>query len=201
LKINILYNFTNQPFGGGNQFLTALKNQLIALRLYENNPLKADAIIFNSLPFGFMLKALNMLYMAKRRAIKLIHRVDGPISGYRGKDEYVDKAIYQLNNKFADATVFQSEWSRQQKEPDNYIISTGETHSVADFVEAAFTHVGINDWRKHIKIDPQFKRPSELFVLKGCSDKAKEKLGWEPTVKFNELVSMMVDADLERLKK
>lgn len=89
----------------------------------------------------------------------------------------------------------------QVDEPDNYIISTGETHSIKDFLEIAFNHVGIKDWEKYIKIDPNFKRPAELFALHGKSNKAKEKLGWEPKVKFEELVKMMVDADLERLKK
>jgi GDPmannose 4,6-dehydratase len=89
----------------------------------------------------------------------------------------------------------------QQKEPDNYIISTGDTHSIEDFVKIAFNHAGIKDWKKYIKIDPRFKRPAELFTLKGKSDKAKKKLNWKPKVKFEELVKMMVDADIKRLKK
>ena len=89
----------------------------------------------------------------------------------------------------------------QQEKPDNYIISTGITHSIRDFCETAFNYVGISDWEKYIIIDPQFKRPAELFTLQGKSDKAKNVLGWEPKVKFEELVKMMIDADLERLKK
>jgi GDPmannose 4,6-dehydratase len=89
----------------------------------------------------------------------------------------------------------------QQKEPDNYIISTGETHSVRDFLKVAFNHVGIKNWEKYIKIDPMHKRPAELHVLKGKSDKARKKLGWKPKVKFKELVKMMVGADLKRLSK
>lgn len=87
----------------------------------------------------------------------------------------------------------------QQKEPDNYIISTGETHSIRDFLDIAFKHVGIKDWKKYVKIDQRFKRPAELFALHGKSDKARKKLGWKPKVKFEELVKMMVDADLKRL--
>jgi GDPmannose 4,6-dehydratase len=87
----------------------------------------------------------------------------------------------------------------QQDQPDNYIISTGITHSVKDFCEIAFNHAGISDWEKYIVIDPQFKRPAELFTLQGKSDKAKNVLGWEPKVKFAELVRMMIEADLERL--
>lgn len=89
----------------------------------------------------------------------------------------------------------------QQEKPDNYIVSTGETHSIRDFLDLAFKHVGIKDWEKYVKIDPRFKRPAELFSLHGTNKKAKEVLGWEPKVKFEELVKMMVDADMKRLKK
>jgi GDPmannose 4,6-dehydratase len=88
----------------------------------------------------------------------------------------------------------------QQDKPDNYLISTGITHSIRDFCEIAFKHVGIKDWEKYIVIDPQFKRPAELFTLQGKSDKAQKILGWKPKVKFEELVKMMMDADMERLK-
>jgi GDPmannose 4,6-dehydratase len=89
----------------------------------------------------------------------------------------------------------------QQDEPDNYIISTGKTHSIKEFLDLAFNHVGIKKWEKYIKIDPRFKRPAELFSLHGKSDKARKKLGWKPKVQFEELVKMMVDADIKRLSK
>lgn len=89
----------------------------------------------------------------------------------------------------------------QQEKPDNYIVSTGETHSIRDFLDLAFSHVGIKDWEKYVKIDPRFKRPAELFSLHGTNKKAKEILNWEPKVKFEELVKMMVDADIKRLSK
>ncbi|OGY82369.1 MAG: GDP-mannose 4,6-dehydratase [Candidatus Kerfeldbacteria bacterium RIFCSPHIGHO2_12_FULL_48_17] len=88
----------------------------------------------------------------------------------------------------------------QQEKADDYLISTGETHSIRDFLQIAFAHVGIQDWEKYITIDPRFKRPAEVFALHGKSDKAREKLGWVPKVKFEELVKMMVDADVARLK-
>lgn len=87
----------------------------------------------------------------------------------------------------------------QQDEADNYIISTGETHSISDFLTAAFEHVGISDWRRYVVIDPAFRRPAELYTLQGKSDKARTKLGWTPRVRFPELVRMMVDADMERV--
>jgi GDPmannose 4,6-dehydratase len=82
----------------------------------------------------------------------------------------------------------------QQDEPDDYVLATGETHSVQEFLEAAFTYAGL-DWRDYVKIDPRYFRPAEVDLLIGDYSKAKEKLGWEPTVRFEELVRMMVDAD------
>jgi GDPmannose 4,6-dehydratase len=87
----------------------------------------------------------------------------------------------------------------QQPEPDDYVIATNETHTVRELVEIAFARVGL-DWRKHIFIDPAFVRPAEVDLLIGDYSKAKKKLGWEPKVRFQQLVEMMVDADLERLK-
>ena len=89
----------------------------------------------------------------------------------------------------------------QQKEPENFIISTGETHTIRDFLDAAFGQVNIKDWEKYIKIDPRYIRPADVLALHGKSDKAKTLLGWEPKVKFEELVKMMVDADIERLSQ
>jgi GDPmannose 4,6-dehydratase len=82
----------------------------------------------------------------------------------------------------------------QQDEPDDYVLATGETHSVQEFLEAAFTYAGL-DWRQYVKIDQRYFRPAEVDLLIGDYSKAKEKLGWEPTVRFEELVRMMVDAD------
>ena len=89
----------------------------------------------------------------------------------------------------------------QQKDPDDFIISTGETHSIKDFLDLAFKYVGISDWQPYVKIDPRYKRPAELFTLQGKNSKAKKVLGWEPKVSFKELVKMMVEADLKRLSK
>ena len=89
----------------------------------------------------------------------------------------------------------------QQDNPENFIISTGETHSIRDFLDLAFDRVGISDWSDKVSIDPRFKRPAELHCLQGKSDKARRLLGWSPKVNFEELVKMMVDSDLERLKK
>jgi GDPmannose 4,6-dehydratase len=87
----------------------------------------------------------------------------------------------------------------QQPTPQDYVVGTGQTHSVRDLVDAAFGHVGL-DWRKYVKSDPRYMRPAEVDLLQADPSKAKRELGWSPTVKFGELVAMMVDADLERLR-
>jgi GDPmannose 4,6-dehydratase len=85
----------------------------------------------------------------------------------------------------------------QQKDPDDYVIATGETHSVRDLVEIAFTHAGL-DWQKHVVLDPALIRPAEVDQLIGDASKAHAQLGWFPAVGFQELVRMMVDADVQR---
>jgi GDPmannose 4,6-dehydratase len=82
----------------------------------------------------------------------------------------------------------------QQDEADDYVLATGEAHSVQEFLEEAFSYAGL-EWRDYVKIDPRYFRPSEVDLLVGDYSKAKEKLGWEPTVRFRELIRMMVDAD------
>jgi len=85
----------------------------------------------------------------------------------------------------------------QADEPDDYVLATGETHSVQEFLDAAFGHAGL-DWHDYVKIDERYFRPAEVDLLIGDYSKAKERLGWEPTVRFEELVRMMVDHDRER---
>jgi GDPmannose 4,6-dehydratase len=82
----------------------------------------------------------------------------------------------------------------QQDEPDDYVLATGEMHSVQDFLEEAFTYAGL-DWRDYVQTDPRYFRPAEVDMLMGDYAKAKATFGWEPTVRFHELVRMMVDAD------
>ena len=88
----------------------------------------------------------------------------------------------------------------QQKEADDYVIATGESHSVRDFVELAFSAVGL-DRQEYVKMDERFMRPADVPELRGDASKAREKLGWKPETSFEELVKMMVRADVERYKK
>ncbi|TSC69203.1 MAG: GDP-mannose 4,6-dehydratase [Parcubacteria group bacterium Gr01-1014_66] len=86
----------------------------------------------------------------------------------------------------------------QQSRPDDYVIATGETHSVREFAKEAFLHAGISDWEPYVEEDSAYKRPADVALLCGDATKAKIKLEWEPKVNFKELVRIMVDADLKR---
>jgi GDPmannose 4,6-dehydratase len=88
----------------------------------------------------------------------------------------------------------------QQDQPDDFVISTNETHSVKEFVELAFARADL-DWQKYVTFDQKFNRPAEVDLLIGSYDKAKKKLGWEPKTSFKDLVHMMVDADLKLAAK
>ncbi|MDB6025504.1 MAG: GDP-mannose 4,6-dehydratase [Verrucomicrobiales bacterium] len=87
----------------------------------------------------------------------------------------------------------------QQDTPDDYVIATNETHSIREFLDVAFGHVGL-DWNKYVEIDPRYYRPAEVELLIGDASKAKKKLGWEPKVKFEDLAKLMVEADVKLLK-
>ena len=119
MKINILYDFKDGPYGGGNQFLKGLKKEFEKQGIYEDNPYNSDVVLFNS----FEIKSIKLLYKLKKKNKILVHRVDGPISKYRGRDTSIDNKIkeldkdlkiYFLNNLFADGTIFQSMWSRRE---------------------------------------------------------------------------------------
>jgi GDPmannose 4,6-dehydratase len=88
----------------------------------------------------------------------------------------------------------------QQDTPDDYVIATNETHSVREFLEVAFGHVGL-DWKQYVELDARYNRPAEVDLLIGDYSKAKKKLGWEPKTKFVELTKLMVDADVELLRR
>lgn len=86
----------------------------------------------------------------------------------------------------------------QASEPDDYVVGTGETHTVKEFVEAAFRHAGIENWEAYVEIDPRYYRPTEVDLLLADNSKIKSKLGWEPKTKFDDLVKLMVEEDLRK---
>lgn len=85
----------------------------------------------------------------------------------------------------------------QEDIPEDYVIATGRTHSVRDFLDIAFERVGISDWEDFVFIDPEFFRPAEVDYLLGIPDKARKQLGWQPEISFPELVHGMIDGDLD----
>jgi len=89
----------------------------------------------------------------------------------------------------------------QQPAGDDFVIATGATHSIRDFLDLAFGHIGIDDWTPYVKQDPRFMRPAEVDLLIGDATKARDVLGWKPQVSFPELVAMMVEADLEATRQ
>ncbi|MSU54835.1 MAG: GDP-mannose 4,6-dehydratase [Candidatus Staskawiczbacteria bacterium] len=117
----------------------------------------------------------------------------------------LDKKIYLGNLEakrdwgFAPEYVEAMHAMLQQEKPDDYVIATGETHSVREFLEVAFTYAGLGDYRNYVEIDPRYFRPAEVELLVGDATKAKEKLGWQPKIKFSDLCKIMVDSDLKQL--
>src|SRR5439155_17628272 len=87
----------------------------------------------------------------------------------------------------------------QRDRPDDYVIATGETHTVREFLDLSFSRLDL-DWQRHVEIDPRYFRPAEVDVLLGDATRAREQLGWSPRVRFPELVAMMVDADVADLR-
>jgi GDPmannose 4,6-dehydratase len=95
----------------------------------------------------------------------------------------------------------QAMWSMlEQDEPDDYVVATGETHTIRELLDIAFGRIGVEDWSDRVVQDPRFLRPAEVDLLIGDASKARDRLGWRPSVNFTELIEMMVDADLEREK-
>ena len=124
-KIHIFYNFRDGPWGGGNQFLKALRAELFVKGHYEPDIKKANIIIFNSHHFGDQLNSLDKLIKLKheRPDIRFLHRLDGPISLIRGGSDRIDKIVFEINSSIADGTVFQTKWSLQRSRELGFQIS------------------------------------------------------------------------------
>ena len=113
MQIHILYKFMEGPWGGGNQFLKALREYFRKEGVYSENPEDADVILFNSYPFGSEY-LLDLVFKLKKGSKTLIHRVDGPVCYVRGRDKIIDEIIFKFNELFADGAIFQSRWSRDK---------------------------------------------------------------------------------------
>lgn len=118
-----------------------------------------------------------------------------------GKRQYVELGNLDAKRDWGYAKDYvRAMWLMlQQDEPEDYVIATGETHTVGEFLQLAFARVGIKDWQAHFKHNPAFDRPAEVDLLIGDASKAKKYLKWEPSVSFEELVNLMVDAEIAML--
>jgi len=152
----------------------------------------------------FTCSGIMFNHTSPRRGLEFVTRkvTDGAARIKLGLDEKL--ALGNLEAKrdwgFAGDYVRAMWLMMQQPEPDDYVIASGETHSVRDLVEIAFGRVGL-DWQKHLVIDPKLVRPAEVDILMGDATKARTRLGWQPTVAFRALIEMMVDADVARWKE
>lgn len=151
----------------------------------------------------FALSGILFNHESPRRGLEFVTRKvsDGVARIYLGLADKLRLGNLEAKRDWGYAGDYvRAMWMMLQADaPDDYVIATGETHSVRELCEIAFGHKDL-DWQKFVEVDPQFFRPAEVDLLVGSSEKARKRLGWQPTVNFEGLVKMMVDADVARLK-
>ena len=149
----------------------------------------------------FACNGILFNHESPRRGIEFVTRkiTDGAAKIYRGLSKELRLGNLDAKRDWGFAGDYvEAMWLMlQQKEPDDYVIATGESHSVREFVDQAFSAVGL-DWQDYVKIDERFMRPADVPELNGNASKAKEKLGWSPSTSFKELVTMMVKEDINK---
>ena len=153
----------------------------------------------------FACSGILFNHESERRGLEFVTRkiTNGVAKIYLGQADTISLGNLDAKRDWGYAPDYvEAMWLMLQQDiPDDYVIATGESHSVRDFLDIAFNYVGIEDWSNHVIVDPKFFRPAEVDVLRGNSQKAKEKLGWEPKTKFKEMVTNMVRTDLKLLNK
>tara|TARA_B100001778_G_scaffold332532_1_gene339050 strand:+ start:1164 stop:2129 length:966 start_codon:yes stop_codon:yes gene_type:complete len=152
----------------------------------------------------FACSGILFNHESERRGIEFVTRKisDGVARIKLGLEDYITLGNLDAERDWGYAPDYvEAMWLMlQQDEADDYIVATGEKHSIRDFLDAAFNHIGITKWESYIKQDPRFMRPAEVDVLRGDYSFAKNKLNWSPKTSFNELVEKMVDNDLKLLQ-
>ena len=151
----------------------------------------------------FNVSGILFNHESERRGIEFVTRkiTDGVAKIKLGLEDYITLGNLDSKRDWGYSPDYvESMWLMlQQDTPDDYVIATGKDHTIREFLDAAFTTVGITDWKKYVKQDPRFMRPAEVAVLCGDSTKAREVLGWYPRTSFKGMVSTMVKNDLELL--
>ena len=152
----------------------------------------------------FNVSGILFNHESERRGIEFVTRkiTDGVAKIKLGLEDYITLGNLDSKRDWGYSPDYvEAMWMMlQQDAPDDYVIATGVEHSIRDFLSAAFNSVDITDWEKYVKQDPRFMRPAEVAVLCGDSTKAREMLGWYPRTSFEQMVSKMVQNDLELLK-
>jgi GDPmannose 4,6-dehydratase len=152
----------------------------------------------------FNVSGILFNHESERRGIEFVTRkiTDGVAKIKLGLEDYITLGNLDSKRDWGYSPDYvESMWlMMQQDTPDDYVIATGKDHTIREFLDAAFTTVGITDWKKYVKQDPRFMRPAEVAVLCGDSTKARKVLGWYPRTSFKEMVSKMVKNDLELLR-
>lgn len=153
----------------------------------------------------FAVSGILFNHESPRRGLEFVTRkIANAVARIKlGKQKYVELGNLEAKRDWGYAKDYvEAMWLMlQQDEPQDYVIATGETHSVKEFLQAACKTVGIKDWKSVHKHNPAFDRPAEVDYLRGDASKAKKELGWEPSVSFEELVKLMVEAELEKEKQ
>jgi len=140
---------------------------------------------------------------SERRGIEFVTRkiTDGVARIHLGLQDKIVLGNLDTKRDWGYAPDYvESMWTMlQQDEPDDYVVATGKTHSLGEFLDSAFQHIGITDWGKYVGQDERYMRPADVFYLAGDSTKAREDLGWTPKTSFEEMISKMVANDIELL--
>ena len=153
----------------------------------------------------FAVSGILFNHESERRGLEFVTRKisDGVARIHLGISDHISLGNLDAKRDWGYAPDYvEAMWLMlQQETADDYVIATNETYSIRQFLDIAFNHVGIEDWSSYVRQDPRFMRPAEVAVLKGDYSKAEKSLGWKPKTSFEELVKIMVDSDVSRLKK
>ena len=153
----------------------------------------------------FACSGILFNHESERRGIEFVTRkiTDGVARIKLGLEDHISLGNLDAKRDWGYAKDYvKAMWLMlQQDKPDDYVISTGDTYSIKQFLDVAFRHIGITNWKPYVKQDPRFMRPAEVDLLVGDSSKAKSKLGWEPETPFYLWVGWMVDNDIKILSK
>lgn len=152
----------------------------------------------------FAVSGILFNHESERRGVEFVTRkiTDGVARICLGMEDFISLGNLEAKRDWGYAPDYvESMWMMlQQESPDDYVIATGKTRTIKEFLDEAFYHIGITDWRKYVKQDPRFVRPAEVDVLRGDSSKARDTLGWCPKTDFSIMVKRMVENDIKILE-